>query len=345
MPAVGTQSRGKDVSSLKDVARRAQVAVSTASLALNNKARVSDETRRRVLEAAQELNYYPHAIARSLKTRKTDTIGLFMVGVAGPVHSEVVQGVHDALASHGLDTFVCFSHNVDRFLKGKQIDGAIVLDAFISDETIRQIARRGAPVVVMDRIIEQDGIHSVLVDNRQGMSGIVAHVRFCGYRRIVYLTGPRESFDGVERELAFRELIGDDVSVRLVSTDMTEEGGLHAVHEVLSTGPLPDVFVCANDEVAIGALTALEARDLTVPEDVGLTGFDDIELARRVTPRLTTARVQHRVWAHEVAETLIASLEGKTVERVKRMDAALIVGDSTSTAAEAAAGALGVARG
>lgn len=321
--------------SLKEVARKAKVAVSTASLALNNKSRVNPATRRRVVEAARALDYYPHSIARSLKNRHTDTVGFLMGGFGGPVYAELVQSVHDTLAKHGLDMIVCFAPAFGRLTHGRMLDGAIVLDAPTPNRVLEQVAARGLPMVVMDREYRCPNMRSVLLDNRGGCRAMVGHLVDRGLRDFTYVGGPRDSYDSRRRRdgfLAALAAAGLEPAAE-IATDFTEPGGRDAVRRLIAGGARPRALFCANDETAVGALQALAEGGLAVPDDVVVTGFDDIELARYTNPRLTTVRVPRAAWGATAAEVLVESLAGRTTPARRTIGVELVVRESSGATA------------
>jgi LacI family transcriptional regulator len=323
----GSRCGGGQVVSLKEVARKAKVAVSTASLALNNKSRVSPATRARVVEAAKALNYYPHSIARSLKNRRTDTVGFLMGGFGGPVYAELVQSVHDTLAEHGLDMVVCFAPAFGRLTHGRMLDGAIVLDAPTPDRLLEQVVARDMPVVVMDRELSCPNLRSVLLDNRAGSRMLVEYLIARGFRELTFVGGPADSYDSRRRRDGFLSALsaaGLEPAGEVV-TDFTEQGGRDAVRGLLENGGPPRMLFCANDETAVGAMQALAERGLRVPDDVAVTGFDDIELARYTTPRLTTVRVPRAAWGAAAAEALVGSIAGRKTPARRMIGVELVV--------------------
>jgi LacI family transcriptional regulator len=324
---------------LKEVAKKAKVAVSTASLALNNKSRVSPATRKRVLEAARALNYYPHSIARSLKNRRTDTVGFFMGGFGGPFYAEVVQAVHDTLTRHGLDMVVCFSPGFGRLSHGRMLDGVIVLDAPTPNAVLREVAARDIPLVVMDRESTGPNVRAVLLDNRGGSRAMVEHLLGRGIRRFTFVSGPRDSYDSRRRRdgyLAALAAAGVEPG-REVVTDFTVHGGREAVRGLLAAGERPAALFCANDETAIGALEALAEAGLRVPADVAVTGFDDIDLARFTSPRLTTMRVPRVAWGTAAADALVAVLGGTASPARQTIALELVIRDSCGASKEGSA--------
>jgi LacI family transcriptional regulator len=335
MPRAVPDAEACRVVSLKEVARKAKVAVSTASLALNNKSRVSPSTRRRVVEAATSLDYYPHSIARSLKNRRTETVGFLMGGFGGPVYAEMVQSVHDTLAKHGLDMVLCFAPAFGRLTRGRMLDGAVVLDAPTPNRLLEQIAARGMPMVVMDREFRCPSLRSVLLDNQGGSRAMVGHLIARGLRDFTYVGGPRDSYDSRRRRDGFLAALAQAglEPITEVVTDFTEQGGRDAVRGLLAGGARPRVLFCANDETAVGALQALAESGLAVPDDVAVTGFDDIELARYTTPRLTTVRVPRAEWGAAAAEALVESLAGRTTPARRTIGVELVVRESSGAPA------------
>jgi len=305
------------MATIKDVAKQAGVAVSTVSLALNNDPRVSEDTRRKVLKSAEELNYRPNGAARSLKRRKTETVGLFLNDFGGPFFSSFIQGVEEVVSANGYDLVACSTfggqHNTaNRYLREKQFDAAIILGPAIPDELILQVAGPQFPIVVMDRELSADHVHSVLVDNVQGARSATRHLIGLGRRRIGYLSGPLNSYNNQKRLVGFKSAL-EEAGIPLQAScvaqgHFTESGGYQAMKSLIVSRSLPDAVFAANDEMALGAIQALMEAGLRVPEDVAVVGFDDIRLSSYVRPALTTVGHPKHEWGTVATHVVFQAL-------------------------------------
>ncbi len=282
---------------IKDVARLAGVSIATTSMALNNQARVKESTRNKVLEAAAALQYRPNGLARDLKVQRTELIGVLLHDLGGPFYSELLRGIQDVADSNGYTAIVVRSAGgkgtaIDRFLFESRVDGAIVLDPHIDDQTIRKVASRNLPVVLLDREIQVPYVYRVNANHEEGAYTATRHLISMGLKDIAYIGGPADSahnilrFKGYQRALAEYHI---PVPTRLTfHGGFTEKGGYTAAYTMIAQKLIPEGIIAANDEMAIGVLGAFKNLGIRVPEDVALVGFDDIRLAQYVTPSLTT---------------------------------------------------------
>ncbi|MGG1631714.1 LacI family DNA-binding transcriptional regulator [Rossellomorea sp. NRS-1567] len=287
------------MATIKDVAKLSGVAVSTASYALNNSTKVSEETRKKVLDAAKQLNYQKNGLASDLKRTNTNTIALILSDLSGPYYSELIKGVQDVTSTNGYDLIACSSiggaqSTAIKFLKEKRVDGVIILAHNITDETILESTREGFPIVVLDRDIKHDYVLQVEVDNVEGGFQATEHLIKKGHRNIAYISGPYNSHDNELRFQGFKQALEKhDIPYRSkwkTSGGFTREGGYKATKMLIAQQDIPQAIFYANDEMAIGGLQALSEKNIRVPEDISIIGFDDIQLAEYVSPPLTTMR-------------------------------------------------------
>ncbi|GGE03933.1 LacI family transcriptional regulator [Marinithermofilum abyssi] len=324
------------MATIKDVAERAGVSISTVSLALNNQPHVRPETRRRVLKAAKQLNYRPNGIARDLKSSKTETIGLILSDLAGPFYSELIRGIQDVTAAYGYDLVVVSaigdSPKSARYIQEKRTDGMVVLAHSIPSDLILEAARPEFPIVVLDRELKSDHVYSVVVDNRKAAFDATMYLLDKGYRQVAYLGGPSDSADNAKRFDGFREAImSRQLTVEpkwLLQGNFTKEGGHRAVRLLAAQGLLPEAIFSANDEMAIGAMEALAELGVKVPEEVAVVGFDDIQLARYVRPGLTTVHQPMYDMGTIAANLLFRRLQGDDSVRSVVMETKLVVRES-----------------
>lgn len=328
------------MATIKDVAKLSGVAVSTASYALNNSKKVSEETRQRVLAAAKQLNYQKNGLASDLKRTSTNTIALILSDLSGPYYSELIKGVQDVTSTNGYDLIACSSiggvqSTAVKFLKEKRVDGVIILAHNISDETILESAREGFPIVVLDRGIKSDYVTQIEVDNVHGALVATEHLIENGSRDIAFISGPYNSHDNELRFQGFREALNkhgiEYKSKWKVSGGFTREGGYQATKMLIAQRDVPQAIFYANDEMAIGGLQALNEKNISVPGDISIIGFDDIQLSEYVSPPLTTMR-QPKYEAGALAVHLIFQMLMKEeVDSYYKLTTELIERDSVKS--------------
>lgn len=294
---------------LIDVARVARVSVSTASLALRGGDRVAPETKARILDAARKLNYVPNELGRSMRRGRTHTIGIVIPQTtqrifSHPFFTEVMGGVTDVAVSAGYTVLLSVSSHDDssdaytRLLDSRRADGAILMAASLADRNALALAASGLPVVFLGAWHNGPPVHSVCIDERAAARRVVEHLLEQGYQRIAHLAGQEGHGPAIEREQGYRDAlaaVGRVADPTLVARgDFSPDSGRAAMVEILGQGPAPHAVFAASDEMAIGALQVLTERELRVPFDVALAGFDDIALAEMISPPLTT--VHYPMW-------------------------------------------------
>ncbi|MBI5669466.1 MAG: LacI family DNA-binding transcriptional regulator [Chloroflexi bacterium] len=299
------------MTTIRDVAERAGVSVTTASYALNGIGSIGDATRKRVLEAAEALNYHPNAFARHLKKRKTHTIGVFISRFGGAFYEEILEGIHSIILETDYELLVCpESRSTRRMLLHRQVDGAIVFDSKISDDDVLKLASGHFPIVVLDRSLQSDFILPLLLDNAQGVREAFAHLYGQGCRKIAFVTGAMDSFDNTERMATFlAEAEGRNLHVPVYPGNFTEVSGYAAAMSILQSGDLPDAVFCANDQMAMGFLRAMKEHGLHAPADIAIVGFDDIPLSRYLQPSISTIGTSRFEWGATAARQLIDFLD------------------------------------
>lgn len=308
--------RGSTVT-IKDVARRAGVSVASVSRALNGHDSVTPETRARIVDIARELRYMPHGAARSLITRRTQTVGALLPDLYGEFFSELIRGMDLAARRSGLHLLVSSSHgSADeaagalRALQGR-VDGLLVMSPHADARLLADNLPSAVPTVLVNTHI--DGEYDALsVDNFAGAYAMVGHLVARGFRRIALVAGPEQNFDAIERRRGYEQALADllpGVDPFVVDGDFTEAAGDRAARAITASGRRIDAIFAANDAMAVGCLFALNALGVRVPQDVALVGFDDIPMARYTTPPLTTVRVRIADLGERAMARLIARIE------------------------------------
>ncbi len=330
---------------LRDVARLAEVHPATASRALNGETRVlvRDETARRVEAAARALGYRPDHLARSLKTRRTSTVGVLVPDITNPLFPPILRGIEDRLARKA---YVALIGNTDndadrerRVLEGmrdRSVDGLIVATARRHDELLMDAARSGLPIVLVNRVVEEHVLPSVSVDDQLGIRTAIAHLARLGHRRIAHVAGPQELSTGHGRYLGFLaglQASGIEADPELVvfAEAFSEPEGFRCAEELCSSGRRFSAIVAANDMLALGVLRSMRGRRIACPQDCSLVGFNDMPLMDRIQPALSTVRLPHYEVGAEAAQLLLERIAGgQAPVKILYLPPELVVRESTA---------------
>jgi len=318
---------------LESVAAAAGVSRATASRVLTGSPRVSDSAREKVLAAARELSYVPNAAARSLVTRRSDTVAFVVCEpedkfFSDPFFSTVLKGAHRVIAESRLQlVFAVVSSDEDRvrlerYASGGHLDGAMFVSLHGNEPMPGRLHALGVPVVLAGRSLDPSAaaLPYVDVDNAGGASIATQRLLERGCARIATITGPADMAGAMDRldgwraalSGAGRRPVDDDV----VEGDYTIESGHSAMLQLLERAPDVDGVFVANDLMAVGALAALAESGRTVPADVAVIGFDDIPLASATQPVLTTIRQPMDLIGREMARALVDAIAGRSQESV-----------------------------
>ncbi len=312
---------------LDEVARLAGVGRGTASRVLNDSPHASPAARRAVLEAVEALGYVPNRAARSLVTRRTDTVALVVSEdgdrlFADPFFARVVRGVTDRLAVSDTQLLLTMTGGQDRvraarYLTDLHVDGVLLLSLHADDPLPAALEGRGVPTVCGGRPTAQHPRCVVDVDNRAGARSAVEHLLARGRRRLAHVAGPQDMSSGHDRLLGARDAVAtaglDPGALAVRFGDYSEESGARAVRDLLAAGEEPDAVFAASDLMALGALRALREAGRAVPDEVGVVGFDDAPVAEHTDPRLTTVHQPVEEMGRVMAEVLLARLAGRDV--------------------------------
>lgn len=317
------------VISIKDIAKKAGVSISTVSYALNRSSKVTEETASRILAIAKELNYVPNAAARNLKRRETKIIGAFLTDYNGVFYGDLLQGMKEVLNKNGYDLIVCSGKQSHRLLPEKMIDGAIVLDALFSSEELLLHADRGHKLVVLDRELIHPNINQVLLDNKAGAGLAVEYLIEQGHRKIYIVTGPPDSFDSNQRLQAVKQTIDRNQPIECISIQgkFDKLSGEQAAHQIMQDYTEPVAVFCLNDEMSIGMYNAVQKSDFRIGEHIHLIGFDNMELTQYTQPRLATIDYSKHKWGSIASEQLLKLIACEEVDQ-ERIYVTLIQGDS-----------------
>jgi LacI family transcriptional regulator len=295
---------------------------------MNQSALVAEGTRQQVLEVATRLGYVPHSGARSLLTNRTRTIGVLLPDLYGEFYSEVIRGVDQTARRHGYHVLVSSSHAdqrdieaVLRSMRGR-VDGLILMVPDIQVKAIVMLLPESFPLVLVNCADTTDLHDAVSVANYEGAYAMVQHLLAQGHRRIAIITGGPRNFDASERLRGYRAALKDagvpPESALEAPGDFSEGSGFRAAQLLAARPGRPSAIFASNDAMAIGALSALRASGLKVPDDVAVAGFDDIPMAAYVEPPLSSVHVNISALGERATVRLLEAMQATDGHHVLR---------------------------
>ncbi len=327
--------------SIKDIARLANVSHSTVSRALSGSSLVSAETAARIRRIAEDSGYRPSAAARSLVTSRTATVGVVVTSIADPFAGEVVLGIEDAANDHDYSVILANSNaqperevKVVRAFEERRVDGIIVTSSRVGAIYAEMLSQARVPIVLLNNQHPSEFMHSVTIDNLAASFQAVHHLISLGHRRIAYIGDRFGCQSDTDRFGGYRSAL-DQAYLPFQPVYVTHGNGrsdaaMSAMEGLLALPSPPTAVFCYNDMTALGAMTAIAARRLKVPDDVSVVGFDDVFVAQYSSPPLTTVRQPMREMGRLALETLIKLVAGAGPQPNIKMPGELIVRQSTA---------------
>ncbi|KQL41790.1 LacI family transcriptional regulator [Bacillus sp. FJAT-25509] len=285
---------------IKDIAKLANVSHTTVSRALNNSPLIKEPTKRKILEIASQLNYTPNFNAKSLVMQKSYTIGLFLTsiskGTSASFLADTIKGVNSIINQdynlfiRGIDDYQDFSS-----INSQRFDGIILMSQSVHDNTfIYHVLQKGIPLVVLNREVEEDHLINILSNDSEGSRKAVEYLIDNGHRDIAIIEGTPSFKSAQKRKEGYmKALIDHNIPIKneySVQGNYDMESGYQAMVRLLGLKKPPTAVFCSNDDMAIGAMNAVFAQGLKVPDDLSVFGFDDIGFSQYTTPRLTTVK-------------------------------------------------------
>lgn len=337
----GTTRNPQRKPSIKDIARLAKVSHPTVSRALQNSPLVNPKTAEKIRKIAREAGYRPSAVARGLVTRRTRTIGLVVTTIADPFTSEVVSGIEQAASDNGYCVFLADSladptreKKVVQAFAEQRVDGIIVTSSRVGALHLPLLTEMMVPIVLVNDQHPGSVAHSVLIQNEEGTRMLTQHLIELGHRRIAFIgdengyQSDTERTGGYRKALAAAGIPSDEALV--VRGNGKPEPALRAMNALLDLPAPPTAVCCYNDMTALGALHAIHARGLRVPDDISVVGFDDLFLASYTTPPLTTIRQPMRRMGQLAMESLVSLMNGQESVPQIHIPAEMVVRASTA---------------
>lgn len=326
---------------LEAVAARAGVGRGTVSRVVNGSPKVSEKARAAVLAAIEELGYVPNRAARTLVTRRTDTVALVVSEkedrlFGEPYFAGIIRGISSGLADTGVQLLLALDQSADdsqrleTYLTGQHVDGVLLISVHGDDPLPRRLEESGMPTVLGGAPVGINPVSFVDADNRGGARQAVEHLLRTGRHRIATITGPQDMRVGVDRLEGYRETLAaaglPERSDLIAYGDFSEARGISAMQELLDRVPDLDAVFAASDPMAFGALRVLRERGHRVPEDIAVVGFDDSLSARYTDPPLTTVHQPVELMGREMTRLLLDRVNGRPLhEPVVILDTQLVI--------------------
>lgn len=312
---------------IKDVAARAGVSVATVSRVLNDSPQVSEETRVKVLAVVAALRYRPNAVARSLRTEATRTLGLVIGDILNPFFAVLARAVEDEARAAGYTVVIGNAderperqdHYVGTLL-GQRVDGLLICPTAEVTPQVRECVDGGTPLVFLDRTLPGLDVPSVRADGTRAIHDLVGHIRDLGRTRIAFISGPELLSTGRERTAAFRAALAAHGLRRseayLAAGDFQAASGRAIAARFLDLPEPPEVIFAGDNLMALGALDEIRARGLRVPDDVGLASFDDVAWFVHLDPPLTAVAQPTQEMGRRAVSALLDRIDHRRVESV-----------------------------
>lgn len=310
--------------SIKDIARAANVSYSTVSRALNDSPRVKAETKAQIARIASEMGYLPSAVARSLVTRRTCTLGAVVTTITDLFYAEVIHAIEETALSLKYSLILANSGGEPerelaaiQALRERRVDGIILISSCCARQGLSAEIELDTPVVIINNAYQEHIGYSVETDNAAGGRAATQHLIELGHTRIAHIAGPEREWDAVERQAGYEQALqaaGLPLDPNLiVRGDSRPQGGIQAMKQLLALPSRPTALFCYNDTTALGAMRSARAAGLRIPEELSVVGFDDIDLAPFFEPPLTTVAQPKRRMGEMAVQMLLELLAGRPV--------------------------------
>jgi LacI family transcriptional regulator len=330
---------------IRDVADLVGVHHSTVSRALspNKRDKISPAVVKKVEKAAKKLGYYRNIVASSLKQNRSFAVGVLIPDLMNPIFPPIIRGIQDTAEAVG---YTVITANTDdepdkerdalRMMQGRSIEGVIMATARREDPIVEECIAHDIPLVMVNRTVDRDGVNAVILDENYGIRSVIDHLMSLKHRRIAHIAGPQHTSTGFQRAKAF----SDYLSIHNMPTDLIEaankftvEEGRRAFRRLLARDNSFSAIVAGNDLLALGCMDAMRDMGLLVPENIAITGYDDILFLERMNPALTTVLVPKYEMGCQATKTLLGIIDGENrAPVVLRMQPRLILRNSTALA-------------
>jgi LacI family transcriptional regulator len=326
-------------STIKEIAVKAKVSIATVSRALNNDAKVEEKTKLKILKIAEDLKYKPNLLARNFVKRTSNIIGLILPEISDEFFTEIIKGVDEITFTQGYYTMVASSHryrtleeSILTFMQNGIVGGMILLVSSLNNDIRKILAQSKIPIVLISGHNETGKYDAVSIDNYQGAFDMTEYLIIKkGYKKIAHITGPKDNDDALLRKQGYLDALRKhNIIINnswIIKGDFTRETGEAACNDVLKMKSRPEVIFAANDMMALGCYDAAAKAGMDIPSQIGIVGFDDIFVAKYLSPGLTTVRVQIEEVGKTAANILMKKIHGRNdpTHPVVRISAQLVI--------------------
>lgn len=310
------------MATIHDVAKLAGVAPITVSRVINNSGYINDKTRKKVEAAIDKLGYVPNILARSLKSKRTNTLALVFTDITNPFFTILARGVEDTAGEAGFNVIFCNTdesqEKEDKYVQvilQKQVDGILLVPAGSNTKSIKIIKDQGTPLVVLDRRIDKADVDIVRGDSEGGARQLTQHLINLGHRRIAIINGPRNVSTAEDRLIGYKRAMEDNGLKEYIQSyygGFTQASGNDLTRKIFADDPKPTAIFAANNVIAIGALRALIEMGFNVPNDVALVSFDDIPENLTPFPFMTVVSQPSYELGKKATELLISRINNNS---------------------------------
>lgn len=330
---------------IRDVAELVGVHHSTVSRALspNKRDKISPAVVKKIEKAAKKLGYYPNIVASSLKQNRSFAFGVLIPDLLNPLFPPIIRGIQDTAEAAGYTVITANTddeedkeRNALRMMQGRSIDGVLIATARRQDPTVKECIDSDIPFVLVNRTVDREGVNAVVIDEDFGIRSVLDHLISHKHTSIAHVAGPQQTSTGFQRAKAFTEYL----RIHNLRTDLVQatqkftiEEGRRAFRKLLAADNSFTAVVAGNDLLALGCMEAMNEMGLLVPENISVTGYDDILFLDRMSPALTTVQVPKYEMGSQAMKTLLEMVGGEVkAPVVLRMQPRLIIRNSTAIA-------------
>ena len=330
---------------IRDVADLVGVHHSTVSRALspNKRDKISPAVVKKIEKAAKKLGYFPNIVASSLKQNRSFAFGVLIPDLMNPLFPPIIRGIQDTAEAVGYTVITANTDDEEekersalRMMQGRSLEGVLIATARREDPIVEECIAYDIPFVLVNRTVDREGVNAVVIDEDFGIRSVLDHLISLKHTRIAHVAGPQHTSTGYQRAKAFTEYLRiHNLSTDLVETSekFTIEEGRRAFRKMLAEDNSFTAVVAGNDLLALGCMEAMNEMGLLVPENISITGYDDILFLERMSPALTTVQVPKYEMGSQATKTLLAMVGGEaTVPVVLRMQPRLVIRNSTAIA-------------
>ena len=318
------------MATIKDVAKESGYSISTVSYALTGNKKIPIATQEKIKKIAKELGYTPNVYAQGLKNKSPKTIGVYLPGFQGPIHTTILSGISNAIINNGNEykLIVSISRMGYDLIFDGMIDVVYIMSPVIQDEEVIKISNK-CPVILFDKVVNKKNIYNTFIKNEEGVCSRVIDFYNKGVRKFVFISGSAMSSHNLERLKGFKKGILEcglkiEDQYILDGIGFTEHHGYDVMKDFLKSKLDFEAIIGSNDELAIGAMQALVENGYSIPESVKVSGFDNIDKGNYLIPTLSTIQVDWFDYGRQVGNLAIEIIEGKKDKKYINVDSVLI---------------------